>query len=233
MAEGEERDDLRGKIERYSQGSYIEELHEAAAVLTGMVPVLGGPLGAYITGAANERKAKRLKELFLALADDLDGIKGKLSSDYLKTDDFADLFEETVRRVASERDEEKRRIYKNILVGVIGYQDVDAYDEQLRVLKTLDDLQPDHIAVLKAITVRPTEGQLLRLSGVSGFKMNTLEERLQDIPQRSIEDLVSDLNRMGLTDLRNLQLMMSASGAQDLSSSLTPYGERFLTFVKG
>jgi hypothetical protein len=231
MAEGEEQDDLREKIERYSEGSYIEELHEAAGVLVGMVPVLGSPLQSYITGQANERKAKRLKELFLAIAGDLKGIRDRLSQDYLQTEQFADLLDRTLERVANELHEEKRRVYKNILVGIIRDHDVDAYDEQLRHLRTLETIQPAHIAVLRAIMVKPTEEQLWRMDG-SGFKMHTLEERLPSMNQHQIEERVAELNGVGLTDLGNLSTSMTKSGAQDLTTGLTPYGRRFVVFVR-
>lgn len=232
MTEDEKSDDLRGKIERYNQGSYIDELHTAAEALAGMVPVLGSPLQAYINEASTKRRAERLKELFLALKDDLDGIKDRLASEYLRTDDFTELLEETLRRVASERDDEKKRIYKNILVGIIEHQDVRAYNEQLRYLKMLENLERAHIAALRAIMVKPTREQLLRWSGFAGFKMHTLEERLPGIPPHSIQDLVSDLNRVGLTHIENLHSVTSPISARDLSGGLTPFGERFVTFLK-
>jgi len=232
MATNEQKKHLREEIERFRQGSRREDLLEAAAALVGVVPGLGSTIAAYFAGTANEYKAKRLEELFEAMADDLDGLSDKVSTDYLKTEDFADLLDETLRRVANERSQEKRRIYKNILVDAIAHPSSYTYDEQLRFLRTLENLQPAHIAVLKAIMVRPTDEQQLRMSGYAGSQIQTLEQRLPKMSARLIDELVAQLNDERLTDFGHLHTMTSPSGAQDLSTRLTPYGQRFVAFLR-
>lgn len=155
-----------------------------------------------------------------------------MTDEYLKTEDFADLFDETLRRVANERSQEKRCVYKNILTDAIKRPQANDYDERLRFLRTLEGLQAAHIKVLRAIMYVPTDQERFGSGALSGAQIYTLEKRLPGIRPNTIDDLISQLNGMGITDLHNLKTMMSSGGAADLSDRLTRYGQRFVEFVK-
>ncbi len=66
-----------------------------------------------------ERKIQRLEEFYANLATTMKDHTEKINQEYVNKDDFLDVFEKATRYVVSERQEEKRQYFKNILVNSI------------------------------------------------------------------------------------------------------------------
>jgi len=49
-------------------------------------------------------------------------IQSDLAKEYVKTDEFQELLEKTLRQAAEERSEEKRRAYSKFLAGTSSHQ---------------------------------------------------------------------------------------------------------------
>ena len=62
--------------------------------------------------------------------------------------------------------------------------------------------------------------------------IQALRERLPNMDDSRIEDLIQQLNDLHIIDSRNLKTMMTGSGAQDLRHILTPIGTRFVNYLK-
>lgn len=92
---------------------------DAAAVVTNMVPWIGGAVAAVLGGMAVNRKLGRVREVLEGVARELKDFKSEASEAYVKTEDFKELLERTLRQAAEERSEEKRHVYKNFLAGAI------------------------------------------------------------------------------------------------------------------
>jgi AcrR family transcriptional regulator len=150
-----------------------------------------------------------------------------VAEEYVMTEDFEELLENTLRRAAQARSAEKRRLYRSILTTAIKHPGSD-YDEQLRFLKTLDELDPDHIKILRALLQGP-ESDL----GMMGSPIQTLRQRIPEMTEAQIEQLVNGLNDRRLTSMTSLRTMMTAHGAADLQHAVTPYGRRLLRYVEG
>ncbi|MFQ5875776.1 MAG: hypothetical protein ACE5JL_18520, partial [Dehalococcoidia bacterium] len=168
----------------------------------------------------------RVKEVLEGLVEDLREFRSEVSEDYVKSEEFEELLEHTLHRVAAERNEEKRLIYRDFLVGIIKSPG-EPYDEQLRFLRTLEDMGPDHIEVLRALVQKPDPDP-----GMTGSRRGTLSKRLAEIAPERIEELVSQLNDMRVTNLTSLRTMMTAQGAENLGHAITPFGRRFLHFIR-
>jgi len=199
---------------------------ELAGIVSSLVPWLGGPISNVLGGISVDRKIGRLREALEGLAQGLKDFKSKASEEYAKTEDFGELLGHALRRVIDERSEEKRRIYRDFLVDAIKSPG-ELYDEQLRFLKTLEEIQPDHIRILRVLNnppdVRPSsrlEHTIPRLQGLSLV--------LLDIPYPRMVDLVDQLNSMLLTKLTDED---DALGLVYLPSTITPYGHRFMKFI--
>ena len=123
---------------------------EVTAGIVTVVPLIGGAISNVLSGVAQGRKFDRMKEVIEGMASDLRDFHSKTSEEYVKTENFEELLEESLKRVASERNEEKRQIYRRFLVGEIVHPGQD-YDEQLRFLRTMEEIQPDHLIVLRGI----------------------------------------------------------------------------------
>jgi hypothetical protein len=195
---------------------------DIATVVSSAVPWLGGPVSAVLGGVSFGRKYDRVREVLNGVADDLREFKSDASQQYVRTEDFEELLERTLRQAADERSEEKRRIYRAFLTDAIESPG-EPYNEQLRFLRHLDELQPDHLRVLKALSAAPEGG-----NGISGSPLQTLSGRLPTIQRDRVEELVGQLNDLRVTDMTSLKTMMTFAGAQDLRHSLTVYGRRLL-----
>ena len=52
-----------------------------------------------------------------------------------------------------------------------------------------------------------------------------------EMNQGRIDEIVSQLNDLRITNLMSLKTMMTGHGAADLRHSITPYGQRFLKYI--
>ena len=205
-----------------------EKALDIASVVTSIVPWIGGPVSAVLSGMAVGRKLGRIREVLEGVAEDLRNFKSETSEKYVKTEEFQELLENVLRRAADERNEEKRRLYRAFLTHSVTAAG-PSYDEQIKILRTLDALQPDHILVLRALLEAPPAGD----PGIMGSPLQTLHQRIPGSTRDNIEHLIEELNDLRLTNLQALKTMMTAHGAQDLRPSVTPFGSRFVRFVLG
>jgi len=199
---------------------------DLAAVVTSAVPWIGGPVSAVLSGQSFGRKLDRVREALTGVVDDLRAFKSEASEAYVKTEEFEELLENVLRRTAEERNEEKRRLYRAFLTGAIKTVG-PSYDERIKLLRILEAVQPDHIRVLRALLQPPPTGDL----GYMGSPLQTLNQRLSGPSREHIQQLVSELNDLRLTSLQTLQTMMTAHGAQELRSTVTPLGKQFAEFL--
>ena len=207
--------------------SGVETALDVASFVSSAIPWVGSPISNVLSGVSFGRRLSRVREVLIDLIHDLQGFKSDVSETYVKTEEFEELLERTLRQAAEERTEEKRRIYRQFLVGTIKSPG-EPYEEQLRFLRTLEEMQPDHIQVLRALMQKP-DSHLV--SGFSGSPRQTLSKRPPDIPADRIEDLVSQLNDMRITTLTAMRTMMTARGTQNLEHTITSFGQRFLKFI--
>lgn len=145
--------------------SGTEVVLDISSFISSAVPWIGGPVSNVLSGISFGRKISRVKEVLEGIANDLRNFKSEVSETYVKTEEFEELLENTLRNVAEERNEERRRIYKAFIVGTIKSPG-QSYDEQVRFLRILEDIQGDHIRILEALSQSP-DMSLLR-HGLSG-----------------------------------------------------------------
>lgn len=200
---------------------------DVAAVVANLVPLIGGPVSSILSGISGGRKEQRILEVIQGVSDDLRDFKSQAAEEYVKTEDFEELLENTLKRVVQERSSEKRQLYRRILTHAIKYPGGD-YQEHLRFLKTLDDLDISHVVILRALLQTP-ESDL----GIMGSPMQTLRKRIPEFPESQIEQLVAELNDLRITSVPSLRTMMTAHGAANLQHAVTAYGGRFLRYVEG
>lgn len=198
---------------------------DIAAFVGSAVPWIGGPVSNVLGGMSLGRKLSRVREVLLGLASGLSEFKSEVSEKYVKTEEFEELLEQTLKRAAEERTEEKRRIYAAFLTDVIESPG-EPYDEQIRFLRTLEELQPDHLRLLRALCQAPGPKP-----GMMGSPNQTLRRRLPELDEARIADLLSQLNDLRVTNLTSLKVMMTGHGAEDLRHSVTSYGQRFLRYT--
>ena len=97
-----------------------------------------------------ERKIQRLEEFYANLAATVNTLEERINQEYVNKDDFLDVFEEATRHVVMERQEEKRDLYKNILVNSITSSECD-YDKTERFFRLLENLGTLELKVLAVL----------------------------------------------------------------------------------
>lgn len=202
-----------------------ETVLDVAAFVGSAVPWIGGPVSNVLSGMSSGRKFARVREVLEGLTSDLSDFKSEVSEEYVKTEDFEELLEQTLKRSADERNEEKRQIYRSFLTNAIESPG-EPYDEQIRFLRTLEELQPDHLKVLRALSKTPDPDP-----GMMGSPNQTLRQRLPDLEEKRIEELITQLNDLRVTNMTSLKTMMTGRGAADLRHSITSYGQRFMQYI--
>ncbi len=196
-----------------------------AALISSAVPWIGGPVSNVLGGMSSGRKLGRVREVLESLANDLSEVKTDVSENYVKTEEFEDILEQTLKRAGEERNEEKRHLYKAFLTDAIKSPG-ESYDDQLRLLRTFEEISPDHIRALKAMSQEPE-----RRPGRLGSPIQTLRERLPEFSDQRIEEIVNLLNDKRITNINSLQVMMTGQGASDLRHVITDYGKKILKYI--
>jgi hypothetical protein len=182
------------------------DLLDLAAIYTSVLPVFGGAISNVLSGWSQQRRMERVREVLRDLFVRVNALRTRVDEEYVKSDEFEDLLDQTLRRVASERSKEKRRIYREVLAGALTER-ATSYDEQLRMLRALDQVQSSHFQVLAAM-----------LDG--GLQMPSLLHRLKHMPNELVVDLVDQLATLGV-------IKIASGGAR-----VTPFGHRLVALVK-
>ena len=198
---------------------------DVAAFVGSAIPWIGGPVSNVLGGISMGRKLARVREVLEGLVEDLAEYKSDVAEDFVKTEEFEELLEQTLRRAADERNDEKRRIYRAFLTDAIESPG-QPYDEQIRFLRTLEELQLDQLRVLRALSQAPDPN-----SGMMGSPIQTLRQRLPGLEETRIEELVAQLNNLRVTNMTSLKTMMTGHGAANLQHAVTQYGQRFLQYI--
>lgn len=150
----------------------------AAKGITAMIPVLGGTLTSVwsdIEAVQAKRKQERLEEFYIALKDEIELLKGQLKTTYISQPDFLDIFELTARYIVNERTEEKRTLFRNILLNSISSKDC-TYDKTEKYLRLLEQLNYLEILILR-ILINPQEYNLSR-----GYIIKPSEQKKEIYP---------------------------------------------------
>lgn len=186
------------------------------------IPWLAPAISFVLGGISNQRKIRRIHEVLEQLNRKLEGFEDEASKKYVASEEFEELVERTLWQAAGERSEEKRHIYSSFLAGTIKSPG-EIYDEQLRFLRDLEVLQPDHIRIFKAMMEEP-----MRIPSTTTW--DTLSQRLSDIPEVRLQDLVTQLEDMRLITGIG-RTMVTSQTAWDLRNKFTPYGRRFVRYL--
>lgn len=211
--------------ELFASSTKAESALDVVSLISSAVPWIGGPISNVLGGMSLGRKLGRVSEVLESIANDVQDIESDVSKNYVKTEEFEDMLEQALKRVGEERNKEKRHLYKAFLTDAIKSPG-EVYDDQLRLLRTFEELMPDHLYLLKAMYQEPDSDP-----GMMGSPEQTLKKRLPQFSEQEIEEMVNQLNDMRVTNLINFKMMMTASGASDLRHVVTEYGKRIIAYI--
>jgi hypothetical protein len=188
---------------------------DVVSFVSSALPWIGGPVSNVLSGISAGRKMARVREIIEGLVSDLKEFKSEASETYVKTDEFQELLEHALGKAADERNQGKRQAYRAFLTDAVKSPGV-SYDEQIRSLRILEELQVAHLKVLRALM-----DELARNQGSLGLQFPSLQMRLPEMQRDHIRDLVLQLNNMGVTNIVEKGQILS----------LTPFGQRLIRFI--
>ncbi|MDE2759367.1 MAG: hypothetical protein OXH90_03590 [Paracoccaceae bacterium] len=127
---------------------------QVMAILASFLPYIGGPISNVLNGMGSQRKFKRVEECLSELAEQIRDFESDLSDKYVRTEDFEEILEKTLRKFVDEHDSSKRLFYANFLATVIMSPN-GGYDEQEQVMPVVGKLSKRDLTLLRVYSVQP------------------------------------------------------------------------------
>lgn len=189
------------------------------------------------------RKLKRFEELYETLVNDFENLNDKIIKDCVQREDLLDIFEQTANNVVNERNEDKRKLFKNIFEHTITDKDYD-FDETEQYFRLLEQLSPFQLDIL-AVLYNPSKynnakGKIIPdpinnqwQSSWGQYSGGGILTRLMQKRDYEVRSAVTFLYYNGLVNENLMDRTFQTNGNQIhvLDNSLTIYGRRFVKYL--
>lgn len=182
-------------------------------------------------------KFKRLEDFAKQIAEDLKRLSDRIETDYITSDEFAYMFEQSFRGVAQNIHKEKIEAFRGILLNSAIQKDI-VQEEKEFFLSLVDNLSIVHIKILKFMAFPNEYINELGLTpqeirgGFRGIFRTIMPEFSNDT---SIVELAfGDLFQKDLisTDKSIFHTMAASQGLSLVGNRVTDLGRRFIEFCK-
>ena len=146
MVENQEHNNTLRKVQRLVAGSSAAEtiVNIFKAVLS-TAPYCGG-LASLITDYIPSARFIRVEQFAKDVANDMSELKDQIKSEYIKTDDFAFMFEKCFRGAAEHPQKEKLEAFRGVLINSI-IKDI-SWEEKEYFLSVVNALSVLHIRMV-------------------------------------------------------------------------------------
>lgn len=223
----------------------------AAKGIAAIIPVLGGTITSIwsdIEALQAKRKHERLEEFYVNLREDVEKIKEQINVSFIEQPDFLDIFELTARYIVNERNEEKRILFKNILLNSIINQDC-TYDKTERYLRILDQMSNLEILLLRVlknpnrynqdqgdVIKNPNDGQFGNVYKVQYTLVAEFKQVLHELVKAPLDDIAEAMyflesNRLVKEKASDSKLQTNGNPIHVLDDKLTSKGKNFISFI--
>jgi hypothetical protein len=199
------------------------------------IPIIGGALSGILGDHLTEKKIKRVEDFIFKMSNECNKIEDEINQEYIKEDDFVEVFEKTFNYIYNERIAYKREIYKNILLNSMKlpnttYEDTESF--QLLVYT----LNVNHIKLLNIFqdSDRYEEGP-----DSNDLYTNRIIKKAKKVLEIDDEEIIleiaKDLENQNLIDgfSDNYSARYGAGGiTNDDYNLVTNKGKRFLKYLQ-
>jgi len=197
-----------------------------------MAPFCGG-LASLMTDYIPATRIRRLENFANALAEELHRAQDRVNEAALHTDEFAHIFEHSIRGAAENYQKEKLDAFRAIIVNAA--TDFQAStDEQEYYLGLVSSLTVLHIKVLwfLADPERYLAQNDIPASVIAGGFADFMPRAIPGVPLDVIKSAFGDLHQHGLinSDKGIFTVMTMASGRDLLGQRTTALGRAFVSF---
>jgi len=197
--------------------------------------IVGSPISVLLSEFIPSRRFLRLETFVGELSEEYKKVEEKIDVEYIKTDEFAYLFEQCFKAVSENYQKEKIAAFKAILVNATTDRSLIHLEKEffLNLTKQLTVL---HIQILDFLhdTRDYIKRKNLNESQIQGRYKDFLPIIFPSIEFDTIKIAMDDLNNYGLTELKSSQfsVITVSSGLQLLGDrKTTSFGEKYLRFI--
>jgi len=220
---------VKGKVLSIPRGEHILYLFKAG--LSGLP--IGSAISSLLTDYIPGARFKRVENFARQVAEDLKKFEDQIDENFIKTDEFAYIFEQSIRGVAQNYQKEKLKAFRAILVNSAIRKDV-AQDEKEYFLSLVNNLSTLHIQILKFLAF-PKEyirEQGMEANSIQGGFSQIFSKLMPELDPDVIESAFGDLYQLGFinTDKTIFHTQTSARGLRLVGDRVTNLGKRFINF---
>lgn len=205
--------------------------------LTSAIPCLGSPLSSLMGDLQSMRKERRFLEFLEGIKKDLEGLEQHVNQDFIKGEDFLDIFEETSKKIVGTRQDEKREALRHVLTNSLLSSSI-SYDEVEEFLHLVDRLRVEHIFILKILKSPITyDEETGNRVGKGGGRITSISQIMRQLlpawDESTIIEILNELESERLVQhmTSRFKLTMNDRGINHLVNSLTDKGVRFCNFI--
>ncbi len=203
-----------------------EAFRESVVALSSLVPCVGSVLSAIASGRLVDRKLARVTETIDFLRFELGELRADVDEQYVASEDFEELLELAMRRAADERGEEKRRLYARFLAHGMTDRRNATFEENVRFLRTIEELQPVHVEILRILSEESDENR-----PQEGVTVQTMQHHLRSMDESDINERMVELGIMGAVTVSPPFRLLNPRSPMKTMDFLTPYGRRLLSYI--
>lgn len=219
--------------DRITTPNVVEAVVNIFKAVLATAPFCGG-LASLMTDYIPSSRFRRLEDFAKKTAEDLRAHSEEVDAEYLKTDDFAFMFEKCFRGVAENPQREKLDAFRGMLLNSAIRKDISE-EEKEYFLNLTNSLTALHIRILKFMADPNAYLEAANISPVQiqGGFAQFFPVAIPGIELDVIRSAFGDLHRLGLTntDQSIFSTMTSAQGLQLLGGRISPFGTRFIQFI--
>jgi len=196
---------------------------------------VGASIASLMTDYIPNSKFRRLEEFIFRIADDLRRLGNRIEQKYIRTDEFAYMFEQSFRGVGENYQQEKIDAFRGILLNSAIRQDI-IQDEKEFFLSLVNNLSVLHIRILKFLA---SPNEYIQEIGIEpnsmqgGFR-DMFRILMPELDTSIIESAFGDLFGLGLisTPKTIFHSMTSGSGLRLFGDRVADLGRRFIDFCR-
>ena len=200
------------------------------------IPYAGGVLSGTATFFLERQKNERLNKFLLKLADELNQLRDKLNSDFIKSDEFQDLTEDVFSKAAETRQQGKLDALRAIFLNIV-LSDHPKYEETEEITSLIESWQDRHIIILKILSdPQAADAEMGNIVGDGGNFGTSISDILSKLlpawSENEIERTWKDLYDKGMHQIPGIKTIMTDKGIHQLDGRLTEFGLTVSRYIK-
>ena len=197
------------------------------------IPFTGG-LSSLISDYIPSQRLIRLEEFTKNIANDLLKQKDEINESYIKTDEFAFIFEKCFKGAVENYQKEKIIAFKAILINSLIDFDITQTEKEY-YLNLVENLSTLHIKILSFMAFPHEYLKINKLpeSCISGKFSNFFQRVIPNVSLETIKIAFKDLHDYGFlnTDSGIFSTITASQGWDLLGDRVTKNGRKFIDFI--